>query len=152
LPAAGERPRLGLAIADDTGGDQPGIVERGAVRVRERIAELAPLVDRAGGFGRNVTGNASGKRKLLEQALHALLVLRYLRIALGVGALEVGIRDERRPTVARPGHEQHRKVARDNCAVQVCVDEIETWRGPPVAEEPRLDVVEGERSLEQRVR
>ena len=47
VPAGGERAGLGLAVADDAGDDQVGVVERGAVGVRQRVAELAALVDRA---------------------------------------------------------------------------------------------------------
>ena len=47
VPARRERPRLGLAVADDAQDEQVGVVERGAERVRERVAELAALVDRA---------------------------------------------------------------------------------------------------------
>ncbi len=45
MPARGERPRLRFAVADDRGDDQIRIVKGGAVGVRERVAELAALVD-----------------------------------------------------------------------------------------------------------
>ena len=67
VPAGRERSGLRFAVADDAGDDQIRIVERGAVRVRQRVAELAAFVDRARRFRRDVAGNAAGKRELLEQ-------------------------------------------------------------------------------------
>ena len=54
MPAGGERSGLGLAVADDAADEEIGVVERGAVGVGERVAELAALVDRAGRLGRDV--------------------------------------------------------------------------------------------------
>ena len=48
LPRALERPGLGFAVPDHARDEKIGIVEGGAERVRERVPELAPLVDRAG--------------------------------------------------------------------------------------------------------
>ena len=62
MPARRERSRLRLAVPHDRADEQVRIVERGAVGVGERIAELAPFVDRARDLGRDVTGDASGKR------------------------------------------------------------------------------------------
>ena len=47
LPRALERPGLRLAVADDGDDDQVGVVERRAEGVRQHVAELAALVDRA---------------------------------------------------------------------------------------------------------
>ena len=63
VPARRERSGLGLAVADHAGDEQVGVVERRAVRVRERVAELAALVDRAGRLRRDVaTGCRPGTR------------------------------------------------------------------------------------------
>ena len=91
MPARGQRPGLGLAVADDAGDDQVGVVERRAVGVRERVAELAALVDRAGRLRRHVAGDAARERELGEEPLHALLVLRDVRVDLAVGAFEIGV-------------------------------------------------------------
>ena len=53
LPRALERPGLGLAVADDAGDQQVGVVERRAEGVHERVAELAALVDRARAWARS---------------------------------------------------------------------------------------------------
>src|SRR5262249_49747576 len=47
VPAGREGAGLGLAVADDARDDQVRVVEGGAVRVRQRVAELTALVDRA---------------------------------------------------------------------------------------------------------
>jgi hypothetical protein len=51
VPARRERPRLGLAVADDAARDEVRVVEDGPVGVGEGVAELAALVDRAGVSG-----------------------------------------------------------------------------------------------------
>ena len=63
-------PGLGLAVTDDAGHDEIGVVERGAMGVREGVAELAALVDRARGLGRDVAGHAAREREPAEQVLH----------------------------------------------------------------------------------
>ena len=71
MPAGRQRAGLGLAVADDAGDDQAGVVEGGAVRVRHRVAELAALVDGARRLRRDVTRHAAGEGELAEQRLHA---------------------------------------------------------------------------------
>src|SRR6185437_16609139 len=71
MPRRGERSRLGLAIADYAGHDQIWIVEHGAIRMREAVAEFTALVNRAGRFGRHMGADMPRKRELLEELLHA---------------------------------------------------------------------------------
>ena len=110
MPAGRQRAGLRLAVADDAGDDQVGVVEGGAVGVRQRVAELAALVDRARRLRRDVAGDAAGKAELLEQPLHPLLVLRDVRIDLAVGALEVGLRHQRRAAVPGTDDVDHVQV------------------------------------------
>ena len=84
MPTRRQRPGLRLAVADDAGDEQIGIVERRAERVDERVAELPALVDRARRLRRDVARNAAGKRELPEQLAHPLFVLRDIRIQLRV--------------------------------------------------------------------
>ena len=151
MPARRQRPGLRLAVADHAGDDQVRVVERGAVGVRERVAQLAALVDRAGRLRRDVAGNAAGERELGEQPLHPLLVLGDVRVDLAVGALEVGVGDQAGPAVPRAGDVDHVQVVLLDHPVQVDVDEVQAGRGAPVAEQPRLDVLLRQRLLEQRV-
>ena len=75
VPARRERSGLRLAVADDARDEQVGIVERRAERVRERVAELAALVDRSRRLGRDVARDPAGKRELPEEAAQPLFVL-----------------------------------------------------------------------------
>ncbi len=68
MPARGQRARLGLAVADDTGNVQMRIVVCGSVSVEERVAELAPLVDRARHLRCDVARDTSRERELAEEA------------------------------------------------------------------------------------
>jgi hypothetical protein len=151
VPARGEGAGLGLAVADDAGGDQVRVVEHGAIGVGEGVAELAPLVDRAGGLGRRVAGDAAGERELFEQAAHPLLVLGDVGVDLAVGPFEVGVGHHARAAVAGAADVDHAEIARLDGAVQVDPDEVEAGGGPPVAEQTGLDVLDRDRLLEQRV-
>ncbi len=71
MPARRQRAGLRLAVADDAGHDETGIVERRAVRMREGIAELAALVDRARGLRGDVARHPARERELAEQLVHA---------------------------------------------------------------------------------
>ena len=114
MPARRERPGFRLPVADDAGDDQIGIVEGGSVCVRNRVAKLAPLMHRARGLRRHMARNAARKRELLEEALHALFVRRDVRIDLAVGSLEIGIRHQARPAMARAGDVEHVQVVLPN--------------------------------------
>jgi hypothetical protein len=75
MPAGRQRAGLGFAVADDAGNDQVRVVERCPVSVRERVAQFATFMNRARRLGRDMTRNAAGKAELLEQPLHAFLIL-----------------------------------------------------------------------------
>ena len=97
MPARGQRAGLGLAVAHDAGDDQVRVVERRAKGVAQAVAELAPLVDRAGRLGSDVAGDAARERELLEEFLHPRLVLGDVRVELAVGPLQVHVADQRGP-------------------------------------------------------
>ena len=151
VPARRERAGLRLAVADDAGHDEVAVVERGAVGVRDRVSELASFVNRARRLRRHVARNPARKRELFEQLPHPLGVRRDVRIELAVGALEIRVRHQPRPAVARSGDVDHLEVALGDDAIEVDVDEVQARRRPPVAEEPRLRVLELERLAQQRV-
>src|SRR3954470_23593102 len=102
MPARGERARLRLAVADDAAHEELRVVEGGAVGMRERVAELAPLVDRAGRLGRCVARDPARERELAEELLEPRLVQRDVRVDLAVGALQVRARDDAGAAVTRP--------------------------------------------------
>ena len=151
VPARRQRPRLGLAVADDAADEQVRVVERSAVGVHERVAELAALVDRARRLRRDVARDPAGERELAEQLAHALFVARDVGVDLGVAALEPGRRDKSRAAVPGAGDVHRVEVALHDCAVHVRVEQVEAGGGAPVAEQPRLDVLERQRLTQQRV-
>ncbi len=151
VPAGGERSGLGLAVADDAAHDQTGVVEGRSVGVGQRVAELATLVDRAGGLGRDVARDAPGERELAEEPAQALGVAADLGVDLGVGPLQVGVRHQRRPAVAGTGDVEGLQVALRDRPVHVRVDEVQPRRGAPVAQQPRLDVLDAQGLTQQGV-
>jgi len=66
MPTRCERSGLGLAVSDDAGDEQVGVVEGGAVGVCEGVAELSALVDRAGRLRRGVARDSARERELPE--------------------------------------------------------------------------------------
>ena len=151
VPARRQRPGLGLAVADDAADEQVGVVVGGAVRVRERVPELAALVDRAGRLGRGVARDPARERELAEQLAQPVLARADVRVELGVRALEVGVRDDPRPAVARPGDVDRVQLPGADRAVQVHPDQVQAGRRAEVPEQPRLDVLGAQRLAEQRV-
>src|SRR5450756_652173 len=81
MPCGGQRTRLRLAVADDAGDDEIGIVEHRPKRMAERIAQLAALVDRARALRRCVAWNAPGKRKLNKQLPQPGLILADIAVS-----------------------------------------------------------------------
>ena len=65
------------------------------------IAQLAALIDGAGGLRRHVAGNAAGEAELLEQAFHTLFIPADVGVHLAVGTIQVGVGDEEVAAVAR---------------------------------------------------
>ena len=75
VPRRGQRPGFGLAIANDTGDDEVGIVEHGPERMAERIPQLPTFVNGPGALRRGVTWNPTWKRKLPKELLQPGLIL-----------------------------------------------------------------------------
>ncbi len=149
VPARRQRARLRLPIAHDAADHQVGVVEGGAIGVREGVSQLAPFVDGAGCLRGHVRGDTAWERELAEEAAHAGFVLGHLRIDLGVRAFQVGIGDGGRPPVPRPDHVDRVQVPVPDHPVHVRVDEVEARGGPPVPEQPRLDVLRAKRLAQQ---
>ena len=151
LPGGRQRARFGLAVADDAGDDQPGIVERGAEGVAQRISEFAALVNRAGRRRRDMARNAAGKRELLEQPLHPGFVLADVGIDLAVAALEIGVGDQRRAAMAGAGDVDHVEIVQPDRPVQMDVDEVLPWRRSPMPDHQRFDMRQRERLAQHRI-
>ncbi len=140
MPGGGQRPRFRLAVADDTGDQQAGVVECGSVGVGEGVAELAALVDGARRFRCHMARHAAREGELPEQRAHTRSVPRDARVGLGVGALKPGVGEDGGAAVARTPDAQGVEGPLLDHAVQVGVDEVEAGGGAPVAEQPRFDV------------
>ena len=144
LPGRGKRAGLGLAVADDREREEARVVENRAVGVGERVAELAALVDGAGGLGREVAGDAAGVGELAEELLEAGLVVGDVGTDLAIGAVKQRLRGARRSAVARP-HEEHDALAVVvDEAVDMAHQEVQARGGAPVADETVLDVLAAE--------
>ena len=87
-----------------------GVVEDGAERVREHVAELSPFVDRPGRRRAHVARYAAGRRELAKESPHPVDALGDRRVDLRVGPLEVHVREHRRAAVAGPGEEDRARV------------------------------------------
>src|SRR5581483_9302724 len=151
VPARRERARLRLAVADDAGDGQGRVVEGRAVGVRERVAELSTLVDRAGRLRCGVARDPARERELPEQRAQPRLVAADVRIQLAVRALEIALCDDGRAAVAGAADEDRVEVALPDRAVEMRVEEVEAGRRPPVAEQARLDVLRRERLAQEGV-
>ena len=76
-------------------------------------------------------------------------VLLDVRVDLGVGAFEIGVRDQAGAAVTRADDVDHVQVALADQPVPVHVEKIQSGRGAPVAQQARLHVVQGQGPLEQ---
>src|ERR1044071_10155648 len=94
--------------------------------------------------------NAAGEGELLEQALHSLLVLLDVWVHFAVGPLQVGVRHQPRSAVAGSGDVEDVLIVFPNDAVQMGVDEVQSWCRAPVTEQARFDVSQLEGLLQQR--
>src|SRR6266511_4273671 len=151
MPARRQGAGLRLAVAHDTSDEQVRIVEGRSVCVRERVAELAALVDRARGLRCDVARNPARKRELPEELAQSRRVAPDVRIDLAVGPFQIGIRDQPWAAVSWPGDVEHVERALPDRAVQVDVDQIQPRRRAEVAQQARLDLLCLERLVPQRV-
>ena len=94
VPAGCEGPGLRLAVADDAGDDQAGVVERCPISVAEGVPKLATLVNAARRLGRDMAGDASREAELLEKPPHSLGVLANLRVDLAVSSFQISVSDQ----------------------------------------------------------
>ncbi len=95
--------------------------------------------------------NAAGKRELAKQLLKAIGIAADIGIDFAVSALKVGIRDHARPAVAGAAHIDDVEIACADGAIKMGIDEIESGRGTPMSEQPRLDVFRSQRLAQQGV-
>src|SRR5205823_5040020 len=107
MPRSGERPGFRLAIADNAGDDEIGIIEHRPERTAQRIAQLAALVNRARALRRCMAGYSSGKPKLSKELLKSGLVLADVWIHPDIGALEISVGVDGRAAMPGAADVQH---------------------------------------------
>ena len=146
VPAGGQRAGLGLPVADHARHDQVRVVERRAVRVRQRVAKLAALVNRSRRLRRDVARHPAGEGELAEQLPHPGRVALHAGIDVGIAALQPGVSQRRRAAMPRPDHDHHRHAVDLDRTAQVRPDEIQARRRTPVAQQPRLDLLRQQRT------
>src|SRR6266478_1463207 len=152
VPACCQRSSFCFAVTDNTTNDQIRIIERGPVSVRDRVTKFAAFVNRARSLRRDVTGNSSGKRELLEEALQAFFVLRDVRIDFAVGAFEICVRYEAGTAVSRSGDVNGIEIMLLDQAIQMYIDEVQSGCCAPVAKKPWLNVFQLQRFAQQGIR
>src|SRR6185437_10712826 len=91
-------------------------------------------------LGRSVARDPTREAELPEEALHACLGLRHVRVDLTVGPFEPGVGDPAWTTVTGAGDIDHVEFARLDHAIEVHVDEIEAGGCPPKSQQSWLDV------------
>src|SRR5215469_1839226 len=119
--------------------------------MRQRISEFPALMNGTRRLRRSVTRNSPWKRKLLEQLLQAIFILRDVRIELGVASLQVTVRNHSRTTMARARYVDDVQAILLNEAVEVHIDEIQTGSSTEVPEQAWLDVLFAQRFAQERI-
>ena len=151
VPAGGQCAGFRLAVADDAGDDQIGIVEGGAIGVEQGIAQLAAFVDRARRFRRDVAGNAVRPGELAEQPMQSVAAALDRRIALGIRAFQIGLRHDPRAAMAGTDDVHHVQIVLLDQPVQMDIEKVQPRRRAPMAQQSRLDMLERQRHFEQRI-
>jgi hypothetical protein len=121
VPAGSKRTGLTLSVSNDCQGDGLGVVKDGTESVGERVSELAALVDASHHLRRHVAAVSTGEGELLEEALHAFLVLRSVWVSFAPDALEVEVGNEARRTMAGTGDDKGIEVILLDHAVEMDV-------------------------------
>ena len=151
LPATAQRAGLRFAIPHDARHEHVRIVERRSIGVQQRIAQLAPFIDRARQVRAGVARHTAGRGKLAEQNAYPGFVLRNVGMHFAVRPLQVRAGIQRRSAVPGPGDIDGVQLVFVDQPVDVHVDETEPGRGAPVSQQPRLDVLHLQRIAQQRV-
>src|SRR5262249_25103135 len=92
-----------------------GVVVHCPVRMRDTIAKFTPLMDTSGRFRSGMAANPTGEGKLLEEAQHSSQAFALVRVNLGIRSFEIGLGENSRRAVTRPGDE--------NCIEVILVDQ-----------------------------
>src|ERR1700730_4515597 len=149
MPTGGQRPCLRFAVAHNATDQQIWIVERCAVGMRNRVSQLAALVNRTGSFRSHMAGNSTRERKLLKQFSQSILVLRNTWIDFAVSPFQISVSNEPGTSMAGSCHIHHVEIMRLDQSIQMHVDEIQSGRSTPMTQKPRLYVLQLQRFAQQ---
>jgi hypothetical protein len=69
VPGGGKRAGLGLPVTDHAGDDEVRVVESDSEGMRQAVAQLATLVQGAGGLGRAVAADVAREGELRQSGL-----------------------------------------------------------------------------------
>src|ERR1700675_4383200 len=100
-------------------------------------------------FGCHMAGNASREGKLLEQSAQAVFRLRDMRINLAISALQKSIGHQAGPAVTGARDIDHVKIQPIDEPIEMEIDEVQSRRRAPMAEQAGLDVFEFQRLAQQ---
>src|SRR5262249_16325745 len=132
MPCSGQRTSFRFSVTDHGGNDEVWIVESCAASVGKHVSQLAAFMDRAWSFGRAVTANAAGKRKLFEDLVHATFVFALFRVDLGVSPLKICGAQHPRRAMPGPSHKNHVQIKFFDQSVQMEINESEAGARSPV--------------------
>src|SRR4051812_5623712 len=149
MPTGGQRSGLGFAITDHTGSNQIRIIKDRAKSMSQGIAQLTALVNGTGSFGRDVAGNAAGKRELFEELPHAVFILGNIGIEFAIGAFKIRVGHKSWSTVTRAGNINDIKLPFLDDAIKMDINQVQPGCGAPVTEQASFDVSALERFSEQ---
>src|SRR5581483_1283908 len=141
VPASCERSCFSFTISDHASSNQVRIIKDCAVRMNKRVAKLTTFIDRSGSLRRGVTGYSAGKRKLREQPLHSVNVLRDAWVVLAVSSFQICIRNHSRAAVARSANIDYVQVEFFDYPVEMGVDEVKPRRRAPMPEQSRFNIL-----------
>ena len=140
VPGGGQGTGLCLTVPHYAGGDEVGVVQHRAEGVGQGVPKLSALVDGARCLRGHMAGDTAGEGELLEEFLHSLQILADVGIDFAVTSLQIGLGHHGVAAVARAGEIDHVQVVLVDDPVQVCIDEVLTGDGAPVADNFFLDM------------
>ena len=151
LPRGCQRAGLCFAVAYGDSSNQIRIVVYCAKCVRDGVTQLAALIDGTRGLRSNMACDAAWEGELLEQALHALQVLAYVRVNFAVGAFQIGVCNKEVAAMSRTGQQNHVQIIPLDYTVQVYIYKVLARYSTPVSYNLLLNLLHCQRLAQQRV-
>ena len=152
MPGGRDGAGFGFAVADETAGDEVGVVEDGSKSDGKAVSELASFQDGAWGRGVGVAWVAVGGGESFTDFFESFFVEGdCFGVIFGEGSFEEKVGLHGWESVSGTDDDEYLGFVFYNQAVDVCVDKINSWAGAPVAEKSWFDVDLFEFVLKQNV-